>query len=160
MWRCPVEPAAPRPYRPPPPIPAPVPGVDADTLDGFDATDFERRTRLVAAAQLTAYRVVTIDADGRLVTADCGNPDHGGRVLGVIETSPRAGEAAVVVDTGLLTNPGWSWSVTAPVAAVRLGHAGDLVQMLPADAVFEQVIGQPVSATSILLSISTPPLYL
>lgn len=92
----------------------------------------------VAGAALNGHRAVAYAPDGRLVLASCDNPDHLLAVAGLIEVSAAEGETVPLRISGAVTLSGWAWSA----GPVLLGLNGQLVQDVPAGAVFVQALGR------------------
>lgn len=109
--RIPTDQATNLPVIPTPPPAAPVSSTDT----GAFVISFE------AGQPLNAYKVVTTDNLGRLVYASADNPAHLGRVLGVTRGAGIDGQQLPMAVSGLLRNPGWSWS---PGVLLYLGLGG------------------------------------
>jgi hypothetical protein len=106
---------------------------------------------MVGPLPLSGHSAVAYRTDGLLQYADCSNPAHFGAVLGVLEDAYVPGDFAQVRQSYAITHEGWSWSP----GPVFVGKGGYLVQTLPADAVFAQVIG--FAQTAKMLNIDPQP---
>lgn len=110
-------------------------------------------TMLVGSTPLSGHSAVAVDADGVLVQADCTIAAHRSAVLGVIKSAAMPGES-VTVRTGYpLEHAGWTWTPGSPIF---VGLAGALTQIVPAQALFAQVVGQALSPTRILVDVRPP----
>jgi hypothetical protein len=106
----------------------------------------------VGPLPISGHSAVAVNADGRLVPADCTLAEHLGAVLGVVAHAWSPGDSAVVRTSFPLEHEGWAW-VPGPV---YLGAAGQLTQALPSGARFCQVVGHALSATRVLLDLQPP----
>jgi hypothetical protein len=102
---------------------------------------------------ISGHSAVAVNADGALVYADCTDVSHLGAVLGVVAAAYMAGDDAVVQTAYPLAHVGWAW---APNQPVYLGTAGQLTQVLPAGAVFCQVVGWALADTTVLIDLQPP----
>lgn len=112
------------------------------------------QVQLVAASTLNGHRAIAANAAGQAVHADALTRAHALAIVGVSEQSALAGETMQVRTTGSITHAGWSWTP----GPVLLGSAGNLVQTLPAFALFALPIGWGDGDT-LTLNIQ-PPIYL
>ena len=106
----------------------------------------------VGATPISGHTAVALDSGGLLVYADCTNPAHIGAVQGVVGNAYSPGDQAVVQTDFGLVHAGWSFSP----GPVFVGASGALVQVLPAGAVFAQVIGYALAPTSIRIDVQPP----
>lgn len=106
----------------------------------------------VGPLPLSGHSAVAIDAQGRLIAADCTDDTQVGTVLGVVSQAWSPGDMATVKTAFVLEHAGWNW-VPGPVL---VGRGGQLVQQLPAGAMFAQSVGFALSPTRVLLSIAQP----
>jgi len=106
-----------------------------------------------AAATISAYTVVAI-VNGSAITADSSQQSMAGTVVGVAITGVNAGAEVTVQFSGELAYNGWDW---LPGKPIFLGVGGVLMQTPPTVG-FNQLIGTPVSATSMFVSLQTPTL--
>ena len=106
----------------------------------------------VGATPISGHTAVALDSGGLLVYADCTNPAHLGTVQGVIANAYSPGDQAVVQTGFGLVHAGWSFSP----GPVFVGASGALVQVLPAGAVFAQVIGYALAPTLIRIDVQPP----
>lgn len=82
------------------------------------------------------------------------NLEHGMKVLGMTENSAAAGATLSVVRSGKISEPSWNWDIAKPVF---LGVSGLLTQTPPQPpAAFSLIIGFPISATEIFVSLREP----
>lgn len=107
----------------------------------------------VGPAPLSGHTAVGLDASGLLRYADCTDTAHIGTVTGVLTSAYSPGEMATVQADRVVTHAGWAW---APGLPVYVGASGALVQTLPGNAVFAQVMGFALSASRLHLSIQPP----
>lgn len=110
------------------------------------------RLATVGSAPLSGHSAVALDAAGLLVYADCSLSVEEGAAFGLIETAYPEGAQASVRTSFDLAYAGWNWH-SGPVF---LGLAGQLVQDLPANAIFGQTMGYVLSPTRIRISIQAP----
>ena len=106
----------------------------------------------VGATPLSGHTAVALDSGGLLVYADCTNLAHIGAVQGVIANAYSPGDQAVVQTGFELVHAGWSFSP----GPVFVGASGALVQVLPAGAVFAQVIGYALAPTLVRIDVQPP----
>ena len=106
----------------------------------------------VAAMPLGGNRVITLDDTGRAIYADQSVGAHLGRVLGISVGAVTGGEAVTIVRTGEMTEPSWSWALNKPVF---LAANGMLTQVPPTTG-FSLVVGFPVAATKLFISLREP----
>lgn len=106
----------------------------------------------VADAALGGHRVVRITGTG-VDYADCTAPAHVGLVAGITTGAVAQGASAAVANREVVAEPSWAWTAGEPV---MLGSNGVLTQTPPANAVFAQVIGVALSATSLFVNVQPP----
>lgn len=102
-----------------------------------------------AGASLGGRRVVLLDAAGKAQYADKDTTAHAGRVLGLTTAAAALDESISVQVAGLLTENTWAWDTDTPV---YLSTNGLLTQTAPTSGMI-QIIGQPLSATTINVDI-------
>lgn len=108
-----------------------------------------------AGETLSGHRVVILE-DDKLYYADCSVPSHAKRVLGITTGAAMAGAIANVKISGELTEPSWSWDLSA---AVWLSTTGLLSQAPPVSG-FSLFVGFPVTATKLFIDIREPIILL
>ena len=109
-------------------------------------------TVMVGATPISGHTAVALDSGGLLIYADCTNPAHIGAVQGVVGNAYSPGDLAVVQTDFELVHAGWSFSP----GPVFVGASGALVQVLPAGAVFAQVIGYALAPTLVRIDVQPP----
>ncbi len=109
-------------------------------------------TATVGATAISGHSAVALDASGMLVPADCRLFAHRGAVVGLVADAHAPGTVAAIQTALALEHPGWAWSP----GPVFVGAAGGLAQVLPAGALFAQVIGFALSPTRIHVDVQTP----
>lgn len=107
------------------------------------------RITLIAAQPIIAYKVVTTDDNGQGIYADASTRAHVDQVIGLAATAAGAGSAFEVIESGFVTNSGWSWTAGEPLF---LGNSGDIVRN-PTAGVFTLQVGYAKSSTEIYLRI-------
>lgn len=112
-------------------------------------------TLVKTATPISGHAVVSLDANGELIYADCTDAAYIGTVLGVTEHAYAQGDDAEVKTAFTLTHAGWSFTP----GPVLVGAGGALVQTLPPDAAFAQVIGTALSATVLHIN-PQPPIFI
>jgi hypothetical protein len=106
-----------------------------------------------AAGTISAYLVVAVSG-GEAVTADSSQIAYAGNVVGVAIGGVNAGALVTVQFAGQLEYNGWNWTLGKPIF---LGTGGMLTQTPPASG-FNQIIGTPVTPTSIFINLQSPTL--
>jgi hypothetical protein len=113
-------------------------------------------TNYVGAIALGGHMAVTLDSVGAMTVADCTQAAHAHGVVGITLGASAQGFEAPVIKTGSLEHLGWSFLADKPV---YLGLAGQIVQVLPATALFVKVLGLAVTATRITVDFQ-PAIFL
>ncbi|MBF0111080.1 MAG: hypothetical protein HQL76_18090 [Magnetococcales bacterium] len=101
----------------------------------------------VAADNLEAFQLVTLDQDARVVLAD---QSIGGNVLGMTLSSAEGGEAVQLQIFGPVINAGWNWDSVN--SQVFLGLTGEPTQMPPTSG-FLVVVGSSISEMELFINI-------
>jgi hypothetical protein len=107
--------------------------------------------QLTAPSGISAYRAAA-DVAGAAQLADSSDVSQVGRVLGIVTAAAVPGSLATVQFAGQVTFNGWNWDLTKPVF---LGLAGALTQTAP-NSGFAQVMGTPISSTTLLVEPQPP----
>lgn len=134
--------------------PVDVTGVDA-AMTTDDTASGSQVAGMVNSGGITQWDAVYINGSGQWVRADAnGSGTYPAR--GLAMTTQSTGEATSVITSGVVKNGGWSWTVGGIVYLSTTGTSTNtLTQTAPSttgDSI--QVIGEAISATSILLHIS------
>ena len=108
-----------------------------------------------AAAPVSGHRVVTLNAQGKAIYASAAIAAHANRILGVTTNAASADSDLNVKKFGELVEPSWNWQLDKPV---YLDADGFLTQTPPEapGAKFSVVVGFPVSAATLFISIGIP----
>lgn len=109
-------------------------------------------TATVGAAAISGHSAVAMDASGLLVPADCRVSAHRGALVGLVADAHAPGAVAEIQTALAIEHSGWAWSP----GPVFVGVAGGLAQVLPAGALFAQVIGFALSPTRIAVDVQPP----
>lgn len=125
--------------------PIPV-GVVAVGLPG--ATGAAGGTISVLAADICCGHRVVCCSLGSIRHACSNEPDHAGSVIGITKNAANPGEGLVIVTSGIMDEPSWSFTP----GAVFVGLDGSLVQEPPQTG-FVQQVGVAVSATRLIVSL-------
>jgi len=96
------------------------------------------------AESISALRVCALNASNLLVLADCTNPDHAFRLVGLQQTAVSVGSATPLV-SGIVSDSNWAWDGSRPI---WLGSLGFLTQVPPASGFLVQV-ATPLTPTTI-----------
>ena len=113
---------------------------------------------VVADSSIGGHRVVVLKASGAPEYADNTNSSHTNKVLGITLNAGNSGDTISVVRSGEVVEPTWNWTLDLPVF---LGTNGLLTQSAPANpAVFSQVVGFPVDATTLFVTLREPLLLI
>lgn len=107
------------------------------------------RISLIAEQPIIAYKVVTTNDAGQGIYADASTRAHVDQVIGLAATAAAAGSAFEVIESGFVTNSGWSWTAGEPLF---LGNNGDIVRS-PTAGVFTLQVGYANTAQTIYLRI-------
>ncbi len=105
-----------------------------------------------AGVGLGGQRAVMLAGDGKLYYADCSNPAHFNRVLGITQGAVIEGDFPAVRWAGTMTEPTWAWALDK---FLYLSVNGFLTQVAPV-AGFVLQLGYPLSATSIMVDVKEP----
>jgi len=107
---------------------------------------------VVAGVNLGGQRMTTM-LGGEAVYASCDSFEHCGFVLGLTSHAANQGHLVRVLRMGTVADAAFSWILGQPV---YLGLNGVLTQTLPAEAVFSQIVGFPMSANTLFLALREP----
>jgi len=107
----------------------------------------------MAGAALGGHRLVVFDAEARAQYASANNPAHFGAVVGLTLGAAVAGSPVDIQRVGEVVEPSWSWSSGLPV---YLGVDGLLTQTPPVAPSFCLIVGFPVTATRLFVSLREP----
>lgn len=99
------------------------------------------------------HRAIAIDSNGNAVYADCTNLGHVLKVVGITMSAFGLGGMISVFNTGIVVESSWNWNVTKPI---YFDNNGVLIQAPLSNALFLQVIGTPVTATSMEIKLQPP----
>ena len=109
---------------------------------------------VTAIVAIGGHRVVIREGDSASYATN-ENLQHGMKVLGITENASDAGGTLSVIRSGKVSEPTWSFDVSKPVF---LGVNGLLTQVPPTfpEAAFSLIVGFPLSATEIFVSLREP----
>lgn len=110
----------------------------------------------IAATAVGGHRMVLITTGG-VTYASNDTLAHLGRVIGMTTAAANVGDPVPVQAIGELTEPSWNWDTGKPV---YLGMNGLLTQAQPVAgaALFSQIVGFPVSTTTLYVTLREPVL--
>lgn len=103
-----------------------------------------------ANGPIGGHRAVISAGNGAVAYADCRNPAHAGRLLGITLNAANAGENLDVLLIGGAKWPNLAFETEKPIF---LGEDGLLTQTVPNTAAFVQVVGYAIAADEICVSI-------
>lgn len=110
--------------------------------------------QVLAATAIGGHRAVVLDATGRAIYADNSQLSHMHKVLGMTLNAGVMDDPINVVRYAEITEPSWEWVLDTPVF---VGANGVLTQTVPAfPAAFSQIVGFPVSATTLFVTMREP----
>jgi len=124
-----------------PPGPQGEPGMDGAGI----------RSDLIPASALSGHRFVTLDESGRLIPADCRNPDHVQMLIGMTLSAGDESGPLPVQTAGAVTDP----ALTVSSGPLYLGYDGAWTQTVPAEGAVQQ-IGHGEAPNTIMIRILTP----
>lgn len=101
---------------------------------------------LIAGQNLSALRVVTMDAGGQAIYAS-NTTLANATVLGVTTTSATAGTSVTIATSGLITDGNWTWTK----GPVFLGTNGAITQVAPTGGAVLVHVGRALNATTIII---------
>lgn len=104
----------------------------------------------VASVALERGTCVVGDGPARMTRADVFNPDHCGRLLGVLAQDVAKGVSGRVQSLGPMA--GLAVPVSTDGDELFVGAGGALVRVLPAGATWRQIVARSDAATSILIA--------
>lgn len=106
------------------------------------------------AYAMSGHRVVYMNEAGLFEYASNDVLGHRSRALGLTTSAAMSGSQETVLTFGRITEPSWNWTLEQPVF---LGANGYLTQTPPdAPALFQRVVGLPVDAQTLFVSIQSP----
>lgn len=109
---------------------------------------------VTAGAALSGHTIVYLDASEKAQYAGNDTAAHAQIMLGMTLGAAALDAPVNVQRSGEVTEPSWSWVLEQPV---YLGAGGQITQMPPVSpALFQRVIGFPMSATKLYLSFREP----
>lgn len=106
----------------------------------------------VAGSTLGGHRMVTTDAQGKLIYADSSIPGHANKVMGMVINASTLDDVVNVYTTGTITEMSWSWDIDEPL---YLSINGQLTQTPPTTG-FLLIVGFAVTSTKIFIDLVTP----
>ena len=115
------------------------PGVGAPTLQG------------VAGVTISANTAVAV-VNGQVVPAQSGVTSQAGNVVGVAMNGVQAGGTVDIQQSGEMSLSSWAWVLGQ---TVFVGPNGPLTQTPPTSG-FSQIVGVPLSTTSISIGLQAP----
>lgn len=105
---------------------------------------------LTAAANLSALRAVTTDANGDAVYAS-NDTVQNAMVVGITANAANSGQVVTVKTSGILTDASWNWTK----GLVFLGTNGQLTQTPPTAGAILVYVGRALTATQLQIDIDT-----
>lgn len=105
---------------------------------------------LIAGQNLSALRVVTMDAGGQAIYAS-NTTLANATVLGVTTTAATAGTSVTIATSGLITDNSWTWTK----GPVFLGTNGTLTQIAPSNGAVLVNVARALTPTTIQIDIDT-----
>ena len=112
---------------------------------------YDNMLSVVAGTDLLASHAVQLDSNGHAVYADSSDLSTIGHLFGVTMTSVSSGQKVMIRIGGEMIDSSWTWNTGG---SVFLGTNGVLTQTIPTTG-YSQVIGKPLSATSLFLNFQT-----
>jgi hypothetical protein len=106
----------------------------------------------IAGEALGGHRAI-VQSNGLLYYAAASNILHLNRVVGVTTSATSSGASTEYVSEGKITESSWSWNTSTPI---YLAENGMLTQSPTNLSGFTLIIGTPISATSMYVSLKTP----
>ncbi len=109
-------------------------------------------TLYVVAAQTISANTAVALVNGQLVPAQSGVSAQAGNVVGVALNGGQAGATIAIQQSGEMSLSSWNWTLGQPIF---VGTTGPLTQTPPTSG-FSQVVGMPLSATSMSIGLESP----
>jgi hypothetical protein len=109
-----------------------------------------------AGETISGHRAVTLNDEGKVVYVKSTLIFHTGRIIGVTLGAATVDDEVTVRGTGVIEEPSWNWDVDL---SIFLSGDGFLVQDEPSNSngdMFSQIVGFPISPTSMHVSIQNP----
>lgn len=103
---------------------------------------------LIAAANLSALRVVTMNSIGQAVYAS-NDTTANATVIGITTTAAAIGAPVTIATNGLITDGFWNWTK----GPVFLGTNGQLTQTAPTNGAIIVHVGRALNPTTIIIDI-------
>lgn len=123
---------------------------------GLSASGIEYYT---ARQNISSQMVLAQVADGGVVYASNDNLDQRLTIVGVSTSSAPDGGNVFVKTEGILTDPTWGLDINSPIKPLFLGRNGNITSQVPNRVngdLFSMIIGVPLSATTMRVSIQPP----
>ena len=127
-----------------PPGPPGLPGTGGGGTSGLVA---------VAGTTISANTAIAL-VNGQAVPAQSGDVSQAGNVVGISQNGGPAGTLIDIQQLGEMSLSSWNWVLGNPIF---VGPNGPLTQT-PPTAGFSQIVGVPISATSISIGLQAPVL--
>lgn len=102
----------------------------------------------LAGQILSGHRVVTANALGKLIYADCTIADHAAKVVGITIGSAAIDVLTQITAYGELTEPTWTWTAGQ---IIYLGRSGNLLTTPDPAAAFILLLGFALTPTKIFI---------
>lgn len=110
----------------------------------------------VTGTILGGHRVVGIAHDGTYTYVDQTVHVDGFRAAGITTGAAALGAAVTIQTRGPITEPSWNWTVDLPVFVGTNGLPTQTVPTLAGGAVFSQMVGLALTATTIFVQMGIP----
>ena len=120
------------------------------TVDSGGLVPISSDMSLVAAANISALRAITTDANGEAIYAS-NDTLANAQVVGIATTSATTGGTVRVVMNGTVTDASWNWTK----GTVYLGSNGNLTQTAPTGGAILVHVGRAITPTTLLIDIDT-----
>lgn len=110
-------------------------------------------TQVVAGVTISANTAIAL-VNGQAVPAQSSEATQAGNVVGISQNGGPAGTLIDIQQLGEMSLSSWNWVLGNPIF---VGPNGPLTQT-PPTAGFSQIVGVPISATSISIGLQAPVL--
>ena len=105
-----------------------------------------------AAVNISGNQIVTFNDSGLIIQANNTIHTHANKVIGMAVGSTLIGDQVKIRPNGVITEPGWNWTLDIPIF---LGTNGLATQIEPITG-FSLILGFPITSTSMMLHIQEP----
>lgn len=105
-----------------------------------------------AGEAIGGHRMVALNDSQQAMYADNTNLLHANKVLGMTTGAAAMGDMVSILTSGEMVEPSWAWALNKPI---YIGSNGLLTQTPPVTG-FSQIVGFPIAANKVFVSLREP----